>query len=57
MIDKLHQLFLWRSKKDARSKSIRMLSMMVGALTLARAVDDPKLSEEILREVVRTGEQ
>lgn len=46
-IDKLQGLFV---KKNARSQSIRTLSMMVGALTLARAVDDPKLSEEILRE-------
>jgi len=48
--DKLQRLFPWRVKKNSRSQSIRTLSMMVGALTLARAVDDPKLSEEILRE-------
>ncbi|MCP1174933.1 TetR/AcrR family transcriptional regulator [Ralstonia chuxiongensis] len=50
MTDKLQRLFPWRVKKNARSQSIQTLSMMVGALTLARAVDDPKLSEEILRE-------
>ena len=49
-IDKLQRPFQWRARKAARSESIRMLSTMVGALTLARAVDDPKLSEEILRE-------
>lgn len=50
MTGRLQRLFPWRIKKNARSQSIQMLSMMVGALTLARAVDDPKLSEEILLE-------
>jgi len=50
MIDKLPRFIRWRVKKNSRSESIRMLSTMVGALTLSRAVDDPKLSEEILRE-------
>ena len=50
MIDKLQRLFRGRVKKNARSESIRTLSTMVGALMLSRAVDDPKLSEEILRE-------
>jgi len=43
--------FPWPAKRHARRDSIRMLSAMVGAVTLARAVDDPALSEEILREV------
>jgi TetR/AcrR family transcriptional regulator, transcriptional repressor for nem operon len=50
MTDRLQRLLPWRVKKNARSQSLRTLSMMVGALTLARAVDDPNLSEEILRE-------
>ncbi len=41
----------WRSKKTARQESIRLLAAMVGAVVLARAVDDEALSEEILREV------
>lgn len=48
---KLAALFPWRRKAQARGESIRMLSAMVGALVLARAVDDPKLSEEIMNEV------
>lgn len=50
MTDRLQRLFPWGVKKNARSQSIRTFSMMVGALTLARAVDDPKLSDEILLE-------
>jgi TetR/AcrR family transcriptional repressor of nem operon len=41
----------WRSKGSARSESIRAVSAMVGAMVLARAVDDEALSREILREV------
>lgn len=48
--DRLQRLFPWRVKKNARSESIRMFSTMVGALMLSRAVDDPELSAEILRE-------
>jgi len=33
----------------ARSDAMFMLSAMIGALTMARAVDDPKLSTSILR--------
>lgn len=38
------------NKKHARRDAIHTLSSIVGALILARAVDDPELSEEILRE-------
>ena len=41
----------WRSKRSARSESIRAVSAIVGAMVLARAVDDEALSREILREV------
>lgn len=39
------------SYPSARSKSIEILATMVGALTLARAVSDPRLSDEILDEM------
>ncbi|BBQ00306.1 TetR family transcriptional regulator [Burkholderia sp. SFA1] len=37
-------------RKNARRDAIHTLSSIVGALILSRAVDDPELSEEILRE-------
>ncbi|SEB19061.1 TetR/AcrR family transcriptional regulator [Paraburkholderia sartisoli] len=37
-------------KKNARRHAVHTLSSIVGALILARAVDNPELSEEILRE-------
>ncbi|WP_109482181.1 TetR/AcrR family transcriptional regulator [Paraburkholderia sp. C35] len=37
-------------KKNASRHAIHALSSIVGAIVLARAVDDPQLSEEILRE-------
>lgn len=43
--------FPWPAKRHARRDAIRMLSSMIGAITLARAVDDAALSEEILHEV------
>jgi len=43
--------FPWSSKRFARRDAIRMTASMVGAMILARAVDDPALSDEILREV------
>lgn len=43
--------FPWSSKRTARRDAIRMTASMVGAMMLARAVDDPVLSDEILREV------
>jgi TetR/AcrR family transcriptional repressor of nem operon len=42
--------------KDARGDAIRLLSGMVGAVVLARAVDDLRLSDEILREVRKSLE-
>ena len=39
------------AKKAARRQAIHTLSSMVGAMVLARAVDDPALSDEILTEV------
>ena len=40
-------------RPDARARAIAGLSAMVGALVLARAVDDPALSDEILAAVRR----
>jgi TetR/AcrR family transcriptional regulator, transcriptional repressor for nem operon len=45
--------FLWPSKRSARGDAIRMVSSMVGALILARAVDDEAFAEEILKEMRR----
>ena len=43
--------FPWRRRGAARRNAIHLLSAAVGALTLARAVDDPRLSDEILESV------
>jgi len=53
IIEKMAGKFRWRSKRSARGGSIRMLSTLVGALILARAVDDEAFSKEILREARR----
>jgi TetR/AcrR family transcriptional repressor of nem operon len=37
-------------KRTARGDSIRMVSILLGALILARAVDDEEFSDEILTE-------
>jgi TetR/AcrR family transcriptional repressor of nem operon len=51
-IGKLAAHFPWPAKVvDARRKAIRTMSALVGALMLARSVDDETLSAEILREV------
>ncbi|MDB6013698.1 MAG: TetR family transcriptional regulator, partial [Gammaproteobacteria bacterium] len=42
--------FSWDGKDDSRAESIRLLAQIVGALILARAVDDSELSEEILEQ-------
>jgi TetR/AcrR family transcriptional repressor of nem operon len=40
--------FSWGKRRSARDQAILMTAAMVGAVILARAVDDPKLSDEIL---------
>jgi TetR/AcrR family transcriptional regulator, transcriptional repressor for nem operon len=50
-IEKMTICFRWRSKGSARSEAIRAMSAMVGAMVLARAVNDESLAREILREV------
>ncbi|QEX23094.1 TetR family transcriptional regulator [Hypericibacter adhaerens] len=49
LIDGLGKLIPNRSKAARRRKALALFSGMVGAIVLARAVDDPALSEEILR--------
>ena len=53
IIEKMVSSFSWRSKRSARGNAIRMLSTIVGALILARAVDDEAFSKEILHEARR----
>ena len=48
MIEKMAGRFRWRRKAAARRNAIHLLSAAVGALILARAVDNPRLSDEIL---------
>ena len=52
-IAKMSSHFPWKKRRDARGETIRMLTSMVGALVLARAVDDDDLSREILQEAAR----
>lgn len=51
IIGKLAAHFPWRKKRNPRQDAIVMLSAMVGAVALARAVDDGALSDEILAAV------
>jgi TetR/AcrR family transcriptional repressor of nem operon len=51
MVDTLATRFPWSSKRNARGDAIRAVASIVGAVILARAVDEEGLSDEILREV------
>jgi len=42
--------FPWRSRRSARGDAIHMFASMVGALILARAVNDKEFAQEILTE-------
>jgi TetR/AcrR family transcriptional repressor of nem operon len=44
--------FPWSAQRHARRDTIRAVSAMVGAMVLARAVDDEALSREILQETL-----
>jgi TetR/AcrR family transcriptional repressor of nem operon len=60
MIDFLSSFSRTRQSKKARQRAIARLSMLVGALTLARAVRDDPLSDEILvsvRDYLHTNSQ
>jgi TetR/AcrR family transcriptional regulator, transcriptional repressor for nem operon len=48
LIDVLTQIAPGRSKASQREKALATMAGLVGAVILARAVDDPALSEEIL---------
>jgi len=49
MLGKLAGLMPGRSNAAKREKALAAYASMVGALVLARAVDDPELSEDFLR--------
>ena len=51
-IEKMAAHFPWPSKRNGRGDAVRALCTLSGAIALARAVDDPALSEEILREAL-----
>jgi TetR/AcrR family transcriptional repressor of nem operon len=48
VLDNLMAPFGKAKKRDGRRDAIEKISTMVGAIVLARAVDDPALSDEIL---------
>jgi TetR/AcrR family transcriptional repressor of nem operon len=50
LFEKMMNYWPWSSKRSTRSESIRALCLMLGAIILARAIDDEFLSREILRE-------
>jgi TetR/AcrR family transcriptional repressor of nem operon len=52
MIDVLMQLAPGKSRRSKRDKALTTLASMVGALVLARAVDDAELSEQVLQTVL-----
>lgn len=54
IIGKLATHFPWKKKSQPRQDAIVMLSAMVGAVALARAVDDAAFSDEILAAVSAT---
>ena len=50
-IDRLAKSLPWPAKRASRDDAIRLMSAMVGAIVLSRAVDDKALSREILQAV------
>ncbi|WP_076862641.1 TetR/AcrR family transcriptional regulator [Bradyrhizobium mercantei] len=51
ILDGMVSRFRWKRKGIARRNAIHVLSAAVGAVILARAVDDPRFSDEILASV------
>ena len=51
-IDLLARLVQGKSKRAKRDRALAIYASMIGALVLARAVDDPELSEEVLQSVL-----
>jgi TetR/AcrR family transcriptional repressor of nem operon len=50
-LERLVKYLPWRAKSNTRSEAAVTLAAMVGAVVLARSVDDPRLSDELLAEV------
>ena len=50
VVQKMASYFPWKNRRSARGDAIHMQASMVGALILARAVDDPNFAREILEE-------
>lgn len=51
-LDMLTRLVPGKSKRAKRERALATYASMIGALVLARAVDDPELSEEVLQAVL-----
>jgi TetR/AcrR family transcriptional regulator, transcriptional repressor for nem operon len=52
LADRLTRLLPGKSKRAKRERALVIFASMVGALVLARAVDDAELSEEVLQSVL-----
>ena len=52
LVDVLTQLVPGKSKRAKRERALAIFASIVGALVLARVVDDPELSEEVLQSVL-----
>jgi TetR/AcrR family transcriptional regulator, transcriptional repressor for nem operon len=51
-LDMLTRLVPGKSERAKRERALTTYASMIGALVLARAVDDPKLSEQVLQSVL-----
>jgi TetR/AcrR family transcriptional repressor of nem operon len=54
MIARMAERFGRENEEESRRDAIHLMSAAVGALILARAVDDPVLSDEILSSLHET---
>jgi TetR/AcrR family transcriptional regulator, transcriptional repressor for nem operon len=52
VVDMLTRLLPGKSKRTKRERALAIYASMVGAIVLARAVDDAELSEEVLQSVL-----
>ena len=52
MVDLLTQLLAGKSRRAKRKRALAIYASLVGALVLARAVDDAELSEEVMQSVL-----
>ena len=53
VVDVLTRLMPGKSKLAKRERAFATYASLVGAMVLARAVDDPELSDEVLRSVLK----